>query len=305
MQRKNRLQFAKLHVYERKIMLFFPIALTVLMLLVIYYDATRYTIPNWLCQLVVVLYCAAMLLVPHLRAPLNMVELSMVAGLLALMIVPLTMKLGVKESVVSAVMWSISLLMIGALLLTVYALFDLPAAQMLRETMPQSTIMGNEGVSVMGSFVAMLIVFVFGIFVFAMRWIGGGDVKLLAALAFWCSTHSSIELIFGMGLLGGLLIIPLIMLRDVVHPKDEEILEWKKEGGLSLVMRPFYALVRYVLLIWRYLTMPLRNWSRSHINPEKLPQILRAGEPMAYGVPIAIVFMVLLWRGYVPYLPMG
>lgn len=40
------------------------IALLILMLLVVYYDARTYTIPNWLCGLVLVLYIPAFFLAP-------------------------------------------------------------------------------------------------------------------------------------------------------------------------------------------------------------------------------------------------
>ncbi|NNM76810.1 peptidase [Sphingomonas sp. ID1715] len=53
---------------------------------------------------------------------------------------------------------------------------------------------------------------VFGLFafMFAMGWMGGGDVKLLAALALWLPLYSVVKLLIGMSLLGGLLTLGFV-----------------------------------------------------------------------------------------------
>ncbi|MCH2546722.1 MAG: prepilin peptidase [Alphaproteobacteria bacterium] len=61
-----------------------------------------------------------------------------------------------------------------------------------------------------------VIVFIFGIFIFAMKWAGGGDVKLLAVLALWTGKESTLEFVVYTGLLGGVLAIFLIMARPLV-----------------------------------------------------------------------------------------
>lgn len=54
------------------------------------------------------------------------------------------------------------------------------------------------------SIVAMLIVFAVGYGVFAMKWMGGGDIKLLTAVALWVGFSMELLLfIFTMSLIGG------------------------------------------------------------------------------------------------------
>lgn len=54
-----------------------------------------------------------------------------------------------------------------------------------------------------------LAIVVFAVFaaLFALRWMGGGDVKLLTALALWIAPHWFLKLLVVMALLGGLLTI--------------------------------------------------------------------------------------------------
>jgi prepilin peptidase CpaA len=47
-------------------------------------------------------------------------------------------------------------------------------------------------------------------FMFAMGWMGGGDVKLLAALALWLPLYSMVQLLVAMSLLGGLLTLAFL-----------------------------------------------------------------------------------------------
>ncbi|HEV2569226.1 A24 family peptidase [Sphingomonas sp.] len=53
---------------------------------------------------------------------------------------------------------------------------------------------------------------VFGMFafLFAMGWMGGGDVKLLAALALWLPLFAVVKLLVAMSLLGGLLTLSFL-----------------------------------------------------------------------------------------------
>jgi len=62
-------------------------------------------------------------------------------------------------------------------------------------------------------------VLVVGIGMFVMRWIGGGDAKVLAAVALWVGWPAILTLLVGAALAGGLLAIVLITLRsDRVRP---------------------------------------------------------------------------------------
>jgi prepilin peptidase CpaA len=53
-------------------------------------------------------------------------------------------------------------------------------------------------------------VFALFAFMFAMGWMGGGDVKLLAALSLWLPLWSMLQLLVAMSLLGGLLTLAVM-----------------------------------------------------------------------------------------------
>jgi prepilin peptidase CpaA len=112
----------------------FFIVLTALMALVIYLDATRYIIPNWLNGLVLALYPVFALLAP-------------------------------------------------------------------------------EGVDLQAAGLTLLGVFAFGFVLFALRLMGGGDIKLLAALSPWCAYPAIVEFLIWMTIYGGLLSLVLIIAR--------------------------------------------------------------------------------------------
>lgn len=107
-----------------------------------------------------------------------------------------------------------------------------------------------------------------------------------------------------MGVLGGLLIIPLLMLRDIVDLHSVTVLEWKGSRIAAIVMVPYYNAINYARLLWRFITFPLRQLVQRRLPQDKLPPILQDGQPMAYGIPIAIAFLVLLFTDSVPYLPL-
>lgn len=56
---------------------------------------------------------------------------------------------------------------------------------------------------------------------FAMGWMGGGDVKLLAALALWIAPPLFLNLVVMMALLGGVLTIGLCMTHVMRRRKDK------------------------------------------------------------------------------------
>lgn len=61
---------------------------------------------------------------------------------------------------------------------------------------------------------AIVLVVTFGLF--AMNWLGGGDAKLMSALALWAGPPHVIAFIFWVGLLGGLMAVALLALKQLV-----------------------------------------------------------------------------------------
>lgn len=103
--------------------------------------------------------------------------------------------------------------------------------------------------------VGMVVVFIAGYVLFAMRWMGGGDVKLITVCSLWVGWQSLLEFIFMFALIGGAFSLLLLVLRK---------------------MLPF---------------IPRKN-------PDKpLPRILRNGEPVPYGVAIAIGLLLMMTMG--------
>jgi len=144
------------------------------MLAVVYFDVTRFIIPNWLVGSLLALYPVAVWLCPH------------------------------------AVDWKMAI-------------------------------------------VGMLMVFAVGYAVFAMKWMGGGDIKLITVCALWVGFDTLLDFIFITALLGGLFAVVLLMVR-----------KW-----LPLMIR----------------------------RETPWPRILRDKEPIAYGVAIAIAFLLLVGGG--------
>lgn len=65
------------------------------------------------------------------------------------------------------------------------------------------------------SFIAFGIVFAAGFFIFAMNWMGGGDVKLLIATAPWVGFSHLLEYILLVAVLGGVLAISIWHFRKI------------------------------------------------------------------------------------------
>lgn len=66
-----------------------------------------------------------------------------------------------------------------------------------------------------------VLVFAVGLPMFARGWLGGGDVKLLTAVALWCGLGDLPLLLVLMSLVGGGLVIVLLVLRRALPAKDE------------------------------------------------------------------------------------
>src|SRR5262249_49710862 len=63
---------------------------------------------------------------------------------------------------------------------------------------------------------AGLAVFAGAALLFALRLLGGGDVKLLAAVALWCGLHLVVPLIFLVALVGGVFALIVLGLRQPI-----------------------------------------------------------------------------------------
>ena len=74
----------------------------------------------------------------------------------------------------------------------------------------------------------MLAVLVVGYFIFAMKWMGGGDIKLLAALALWVGWAGLLDYVFLVAMLGGVFAVAVWCVRRII----------------PLVVRPSRALPR-------------------------------------------------------------
>lgn len=166
-------------------MYFFHGIITLFLAAVMYYDFTKYIIPNWICGVLLALYPVMLVMSPHLP----------------------------------------------------------------------------EDFSVWISLAVAVALFAVGVVVFTFKWMGGGDVKLLTVLGLWAGAASALDLLLLIAVLGGLL----------------------------------------ALLLW--LVRPAAGRVLRTTNPEELPQILRHGEPMPYGLAITSGFLILLWSGWIPGLP--
>lgn len=65
-----------------------------------------------------------------------------------------------------------------------------------------------------------------GVGLFALQWLGGGDVKLLAAVALWFDFSGIVPLIFYIAVGGGALALILMLLRRAVPAGTRERLDW-------------------------------------------------------------------------------
>jgi prepilin peptidase CpaA len=108
------------------------------------------------------------------------------------------------------------------------------------------------------AFLGMLMVFAAGYVVFAMRWMGAGDVKLITVCALWVGYASLLDFIFLFAVLGGLFCGFL----------------W---GARKMV--PGFA---------------------GRLPFKTLPRIMKEGEPVPYGVAIAVAFLFMLLTGKIP-----
>lgn len=101
--------------------------------------------------------------------------------------------------------------------------------------------------------------FVVGLLLIA-RYMGGGDVKLLTAVALYGGKEGFVDLIVYTALLGGVGTLLLLLLR---------------------------ALTPFV-------------WLKLGLSGASIPRVLTPKEPVPYGVAIAGAFLIMLWGGKLP-----
>lgn len=73
---------------------------------------------------------------------------------------------------------------------------------------------------------AATVVFLTGFVAFACRWVGGGDVKLMAATALWLGAPLVPAFVFYMALIGALLTVTFLIFRTVQLPASWCEREW-------------------------------------------------------------------------------
>ncbi len=85
--------------------------------------------------------------------------------------------------------------------------------------------LGQIGLSVLVAFAVLLV----GILLFALRWIGGGDAKLLAACSLWLGPSALLIFLLTTALLGGGLALGLLALRNpLLVPLAQRLPAWTK-----------------------------------------------------------------------------
>lgn len=158
---------------------------------------------------------------------------SVHALLLGLYVVPVALAMGWDAVAYRIPNWTIGVLVAG---------FPL-AALMLPEGLPWLEHVG-----------AAALVFAVGIGLFAFRLAGGGDIKLLAAVALWVGWRHLLDLVVLMGVLGGVMVVLLLIVRRWLPP--------------LLAMHPTAATL-------------------------VVPRVFRDGESVPYGLAIGIAALML------------
>src|SRR5690348_15345530 len=81
---------------------------------------------------------------------------------------------------------------------------------------PVAVWMAHGAVEWKPALLAMAIVLAAGYAVFALKWMGGGDIKLLAVCALWVGLKSLIDFLFLVAVIGGVFAIVLWSARKVI-----------------------------------------------------------------------------------------
>ncbi|MGE3064049.1 MAG: prepilin peptidase [Hyphomicrobiaceae bacterium] len=102
-------------------------------------------------------------------------------------------------------------------------------------------------------FLAGLLVLTVGIVMFALGWFGGGDAKLLAAVALWVGFDSLFAYILYVAVAGGVLVELFLLFRNMPLPRAVIGENWahrlhKRDGGIPYGI----ALAAGALLVYPY-----------------------------------------------------
>ena len=81
---------------------------------------------------------------------------------------------------------------------------------------PAAVYLSPTPIDWMGGLYALGISFVVGYLIFAMRWMGGGDIKLIMACSLWVGVSGMLDFLFLITLVGGLFGVLLLVLRKAV-----------------------------------------------------------------------------------------
>ena len=71
--------------------------------------------------------------------------------------------------------------------------------------------------------VVFIAILAFGTLVFGAGWLGGGDVKLLAALGLWVDFHGALLLLAGTFIVGGVLAVLYLLVRLVTRQRKADV----------------------------------------------------------------------------------
>jgi len=116
---------------------------------------------------------------------------------------------------------------------------------------PVAVLLSPHAVDWLMALAAMGVVFILGYIVFALRLMGGGDIKLITVCALWVGWQVLPEFIFLMAMAGGLLAIVLWLLRKLLA-------RWKLGRPLPRVLKmgepvPYGIAIAAAMLILNYL----------------------------------------------------
>jgi prepilin peptidase CpaA len=73
-----------------------------------------------------------------------------------------------------------------------------------------------EGIDWQTHLLTFAVAFAVGFVIFILKWMGGGDVKMLAVCGLWLGTQPMMTFLVIMGLLGGGLAIALVVIRKIL-----------------------------------------------------------------------------------------
>jgi prepilin peptidase CpaA len=119
---------------------------------------------------------------------------------------------------------------------------------------PLAGLLAPEGLPWLEHLGAAALVFAVGVGLFMLRFAGGGDIKLLTAVALWVGWRHLLDLVVLMGILGGVVVLVLLAAR-----------RWLP---LLLSMHPTAAAL-------------------------VMPRVFRDGEPVPYGLAIGVAALML------------